>query len=158
MAQELESVVESNRNNELQTRYGLNSVQSDMFMSRARDVGAVDILSRATSAKSYDGALPKEINAKLAKDSMHDYVESSDETKTYIAAVANDEAENKLTKGNAKYVDVIEKDISLYKGINIEGFVIDDDNPYMYTVGNNATNIKETVVFKATFRATIVAK
>ena len=156
MAQELESVVEANRNNELQTRYGLNSVQSDMFMSRARDVGAVDILSKATSAKSYDGALPKEIEATLAEESMHDYVESS--SRTYIAAVAKDKSENELTKVNAKYVDVIEKDISMYKGINITGFAIDDTAPYVYTVNNSATNITATTVVEATFRATIVAK
>ena len=157
MAQELEEIVEVNSNEEIQNRYGVNSVEVDMFMSRARDIGAVDILNNATSAKSYDGIFTADIDATVAsKDSAYDYVETS--SNTYVAAAAKASAENDFTAQDKKYVDIIERTVELYKGMDLNGFRIDDMAPYMYKDGHGANNIAAVTIAKATFRATIIGK
>ena len=157
MAQELETITEVNNNQEVQSRYGLNSVQSDMFMSRARDLGAINILSGSTSAKSFDGVFTEEIESTGTKESAYNFIAASGNL--FVAAAAKDVNENEFTTENARYVDIIAKELSMYKGMNISNFNIDDSAPYMYTDDmGGASNIDGETITKATFRATIIAK
>jgi len=157
LAQDIESITEVNGHEEIQSRYGLNGVQSDVFMSRARDVGTINILNNSKQAKSYDGLFTSKIEAKVTtEEPAHDYTDSSENI--YVSVTAKESDENVLTKENRRYVDVIMKDLSLYKAINIEGFRIDDSAPYMYYAPTGASNITASTIAKAAFRATIVPK
>lgn len=161
MAQDLENVVEVNKNEEVQNRYGLNGVQSDLFMSRARDIGAIDLLNSATTVKSYDGIFTDDIKSTISdNNSIYGYISTSDNI--FVAAAAKGTNENEFTKENRKYVDIISKTISLYKGMDLSTFNIEpsvaDAAPYMYTNIYGPTNISATTVANAAFRATIVGK
>jgi len=157
MAQELEDITEVNRYDEIQNRYGLNSVQTDIFMSRARDIGAVDILNNATTAKSYDGIFTEDVKPTVpTKDVAYDYVISSENS--FVAAAAKTSSEEVFVNENAKYVDIISKAAELYKGMNLSSFRIDETAPYMYTNIYGPTNITATAIARAAFRATIIGK
>ena len=156
MAQDLEDAIEINKNEELQSRYGVNSVQADMFMSRPKDIGAIDILNSSTTSKSYDGVFTDNMKQTITEENSI-YGNVDDASKLYLAAAAKDAVENKLSSENRKYVDVITKDASLYKGMDISGFTINDEAPYMSKDGSTVNNIKEDII-DASFRATIVAE
>ena len=157
IAQNLENVTEVNSKEEIQSRYGLNSVQSDMFMSRARDIGAVDTLSGASTAKAYDGVFTEEIKATgVAEEPAHNFMASTGSL--FIAAAARASDDNAFTDENPKYVDIISNDISLYKGMDISDFSIDDSAPYMYNTGSGVSNIDASTIVEAGFRATIIVK
>ena len=157
IAQELENVTEVNASEEIQSRYGLNSVQSDMFMSRARDLGVIDILNGSTQAKSYDGVFTANMKATVTMhDSAYDSVNATGNL--FVAAAAKNTVDNQLSSENRRYVDVISKDVNLYKGMNIANFSINDSAPYMYVTSSGVSNMTATTVAKAGFRATIIAK
>ena len=157
VAQELENITEVNSNEELQSRYGLNSVQSDMFMSRARDLGSLEILNSSTKAKSYNGATTSKIEVVVTTNDEN-YKAEENSNSIYVAAAAKNEKDNKFSNESGKYVDIIIKDVSLYKGMDISGFSIDDAIPYMYIDVAGPKNISESDIIKAAFRATIIAK
>ena len=151
VAQNLESETEINTNSDVQTRYGISKVQGDIFMARARDVGAVDILSNASNSKAYDGFYVREVEQSQTQDASYNYV--SDNKNNYTSAIAG--SNNKLSNENSNYVDTI-TDSSLYKGANVSGVTTDDENPYIYTDSSGrAVNINGDI-YDASFRAVIV--
>ena len=115
VAQGLETETEVNANLNTQSRYGVNRTQVDMFMGRARDIGAADILMSAGSSRAFDGVIPIEKEATQTKDEAYDYVGNS--YNNYVSTVAG--TSHGLAKENSAYVDQIEKsDTRLYKGEN----------------------------------------
>jgi hypothetical protein len=153
IAQGLEQESEINENLDSQSRYGVNRAQIDMFMGRARDLGAAEILSDATSSKTFDGVMPQDIESTQVKDSTYDYVGNTNSN--YVSTVGS--AENELSNENKAYVDTVGNSSSLYKGGDISGFQANDtEKPYMIKDNNdNAVNINNDVN-NATFRAIIV--
>ena len=128
-----------------------------MFMSRARDLGALEILNTSSKAKSYDGLLTSDIKSIVtSEDSEYDSVEESGNL--YAAAASKSTKENEFSSNNRKYVDIITKQLSLYKGMNLDGFTINDDAPFMYIEIAGPTNITSSETAKASFRATLIAK
>ncbi len=162
VAQGLESETEVNANLDAQSRYGVNRAQIDMFMGRARDLGAADILYDATSSKTFDGVMPKEMTASEVKDEAYDYV--GNEKNNYVATVGENEAfieldkdKNHLSSEDRSYVDVITKASSLYKGDDISTFDKGDNvRPYMYKDETDKAINVDNNVNEATFRAIIV--
>lgn len=157
LGQNLENMTEVNGNQVTQTRYGTNSMQADMFMSRARDIGALEILNASTKASKYDGVYTSNIDkSSLAKEDI--YGSQSDGRDEFIAAAAKDILENILSSENSKYRDIITKDLSLYKGMIFDAFNVNDANPYMYKSRDSITNIGTEIKENASFRATIVGR
>ena len=154
VAQNLESETEINTNSDVQSRYGISKVQADMFMARARDVGAVDMLSGADSSRSYDGAYVKEIEQSQDADSAYDYQGNSRDI--YTSAVAG--TDNKLSNEKSNYVDTItESNKDKYKGTNVSGISFGTETPpyvYIDSAGNTITVGEE--IYDASFRAVIV--
>ena len=151
IAQKLEEETETNANFDVQSRYGLSGVQADMFMARARDVGAADTLLNATSAKSYDGYYLKEFEQSIPENSEYNYKPSNN--KIYVSAIAVEDDE--LSKEKSSYVDTIQNSEE-YKGADVSGFSKIVDRPYMnmdssgraYNIANEVSN--------SSFRAVIV--
>ena len=154
VAQNLESETEINTNSDVQSRYGISKVQADMFMARARDVGAVDMLSNADSSMSYDGFYIKEIEQTQDANSAYDYQGNSRDI--YASAVAG--TNNKLSNEKSNYVDTItESNKDKYKGTNVSGISFNDETtPYVYIdSAGNAYTVGEDI-YDASFRAVIV--
>ena len=157
-AQKLENEIEIGSNKALQTRYGVSSTQVDMFMSRARDVGAAVILSNATVTKSYDAVLPEEITSdESSRLSVYGIQGVSNE---YVAAFGPNATGTSISDADVKYVDIIKGSrLNLYKGFTISGFNTSNaTQPYVLMTGNSsATNVNDTVQ-NASFRVTIINK
>ena len=153
VAQGLETETEVNANLNTQSRYGVNRTQVDMFMGRARDIGAADILMSAGSSRAFDGVIPIEKEATQTKDEAYDYVGNS--YNNYVSTVAG--TSHGLAKENSAYVDQIEKsDTRLYKGENLTGFVVNDVEPYMVINNSGQAVNTDNEISEATFRAVIV--
>ncbi len=151
VAQKLEAETEINGESAAQSRYGLSQVQADMFMARARDVGAAEMLSRATSAMSYDGYYVREIDAVQPVNDVYNY--KSNTRNNYTAAVVG--GTNSLSKESSNYVDKITNS-NLYMGADISTFRLDSTQPYMYEdLSGRAVNINNDIK-DASFRAVIV--
>lgn len=156
-AQKLENEVEIGNSNSLQYRYGVSNVQADMFMSRARDIGAATILANASVTKSYHSTLPQEMTGTGgSKLSIYGMQGVSNE---YVAAFIKGASGSVIYNADAKYVDKINGSLNQYKGFNLSGFSVGNDTqPYVLMTGNSsATNVTD-VAQSASFRITIINK
>lgn len=158
-AQTLEEKVEKGVNGTVQFRYGVSNTQVDMFMSRARDIGAAVILSNATSAKSYDVSLPKDIeggnSSKLSRYGL------SGINNEYVAAFNAYATGTDMSKADSKYVDILKGSrLNLYKGLTINGFSMSSSSqPYAIMNGENSgSNVADTATNGNSFRVTIINK
>ncbi|MBO5179324.1 MAG: BspA family leucine-rich repeat surface protein, partial [Clostridia bacterium] len=157
-AQKLEKELEVSENKSVQSRYGVSSAQVDMFMSRARDVGAAVILSNASVTKSYDAVLPEKITSEGgSKLSTYGIQGVSNEYAAAFGASANGTS---ISEADAKYVDILKgSKLNLYKGFSISGFSIENTTqPYvLMTENSSAINVADTAR-NASFRVTIINK
>ncbi len=159
LSKNLSGKVELGEDNKLQYRYGISSTQSDMFMSRARDVGAAVMLSNATTAKSYDAVLPQNIEG-IGTSKLSRYGISKIENE-YVAAFNANATGTTLSMANAKYVDILKgARLNLYKGLTITDFNIGSTaSPYvMMSSENTGSNVDNTASSNSSFRVTIINK
>ena len=159
LAQEMESKLEMTDDGNVQSRYGVSSAQTDMFMSRARDVGAAVMLANASRAKAYDAVLPKDIEGEGTSEfSRYGISGISNE---YVAAFNSNASGTSISQANAKYVDVLRGSrLNLYKGLLLSGFSMSSSSePYVIMIGNTSgNNISNTASEGNSFRVTIVNK
>ena len=155
VANALDHQTEVSESQRVQSKYGVNKAQADTFMARARDVGAVEILSGASSSRAYDGKNIRDVAATQTQDSDSGYIEG--DRNNYISAVAGAATDSELSNEPKSHIDTISKDSSLYRGADISDFDYNNsENPYMYEdSGGSAVNINGGVK-DATFRAVIV--
>ena len=157
VAENLDTNMETNADYNIQSRYGVNKLQVDMFMGRARDIGAADILNNATRTRSYDGLFARDMEATKEADDAYNYVDTA--RNVYMASTLDTEtsiSDNKNVDKISKS-KIISNGLDLYKGQSLEGFVENEAEPYMYKDSSGrATNIDDNTQYDATFREVIV--
>ena len=154
LAQDMENKV-TTINSKLVSYYGVQSGQTDLFMARARDLGAATYLMRASSASSYDGKNVTELTGNPSRDIGTYGFKDIGAMQEYLAGYVGDAGTNNLTSAELKYKDAVSgaAAISLYKGFGISGI---SGAGFISRSGSNYNLVYDATTANSTFRVSIV--
>ena len=163
LAQDMENKI-ATINSKVVSYYGTNNGQTDMFMSRARDVGATVYLMNASKAGTYNGKMIKDLGGNPTSEVATYGLQGIGTKQEYTSAYVKGATSNSLTTANTKYKDVITSvtTLRLYKGFAMAdypsasgsldtGFVVRTGEK-AYATQNGETNTNSS------FRITLINK
>ena len=136
--------------------YGVKSGEVDMFMTRARDLGAADYLMKASEVSTYDGTTTNKLDGNPTANSSIYGLQNLGTRSEYLAAYVGSATENNLTKASHPYKDSITSAgaIGMYKGYGVSGIT----GMGFLQKTNTGYNIQteDTATENSTFRVTII--
>ena len=163
LAQDMENKI-ATISSKVVSYYGTNNGQTDMFMSRARDVGATVYLMNASKAGTYNGKMIKDLGGNPTSEVATYGLQGIGTKQEYTSAYVKGATSNSLTTANTKYKDVITSvtTLRLYKGFAMTdypsasgsldtGFVVRTGEK-AYATQNGETNTNSS------FRITLINK